>query len=68
LAFLLGFALFALSIAVAQTITREKLRDSVHPPYFSIHKDNYFVTGMPINIEVNGNNADAKYQINSILP
>ena len=32
-------------------------------PYFSIHKDNYFVTGAPTNKSVDRTTADAKYQV-----
>jgi phospholipase A1 len=30
---------------------------------FSAHKDNYFLTGVPINAEINRNSADIKYQV-----
>lgn len=32
-------------------------------PPFSIYKDNYFITGIPLNGEINGETADAKFQI-----
>lgn len=32
-------------------------------PSFSIHKDNYFITGVPTNKEITSNMANAKYQI-----
>lgn len=61
---LICFALFTPYTSIAQTITREQFRDSVQKlPYFSIHKDNYFVTGIPTNREINGSSADAKYQV-----
>ncbi|EIJ37568.1 outer membrane phospholipase A [Galbibacter orientalis DSM 19592] len=61
---LICFALFTQYTSMAQTITREQFRDSVQKlPYFSIHKDNYFVTGIPTNREINGSSADAKYQV-----
>ena len=30
---------------------------------FSIHKDNYFLTGIPLNMATTRNNADVKYQV-----
>lgn len=48
----------------AQGIGREEFRDSVQElPYFSIHSDNYFITGIPTNTSVNSSSADAKYQV-----
>ncbi|GGG47831.1 phospholipase A [Bizionia arctica] len=32
-------------------------------PSFTIHKDNYIITGVPTNKEINSNTADIKYQI-----
>ncbi len=32
-------------------------------PPFSIYKDNYFITGVPLNKGINGETADAKFQI-----
>ncbi len=32
-------------------------------PPFSIYKDNYFITGVPLNREIDGETADAKFQI-----
>nr|WP_294921605.1 phospholipase A [uncultured Flavobacterium sp.] len=32
-------------------------------PSFSVHKDNYFLTGVPINTAVTSDNADVKYQV-----
>ena len=32
-------------------------------PPFSIYKDNYFITGIPLNRGIDGETADAKYQI-----
>lgn len=48
----------------AQNYTKQELQDSIAKmPYFSIHKDNYFITGVPTNTDIDGNTADAKYQI-----
>jgi len=48
----------------AQALTREEFKDSVQNlPYFTIHKDNYFITGVPTNTSINSNTANAKYQI-----
>lgn len=32
-------------------------------PPFSIYKDNYFITGIPLNRSINGETADAKFQV-----
>jgi len=32
-------------------------------PPFSIYKDNYFITGIPLNRGIDGETADAKFQI-----
>ncbi|MDT7830231.1 phospholipase A [Pricia sp. S334] len=51
-------------IVHAQGITRQAFKDSVQNlPYFSIHKDNYFISGTPTNTSINSNTANAKYQI-----
>lgn len=48
----------------AQTLTRQEFKDSVQAlPYFTIHKDIYFITGVPTNSEINSNTANAKYQV-----
>ncbi|MBU2996999.1 phospholipase A [Cellulophaga baltica] len=47
-----------------QNITRQELKDTLqNTPYFTIHKDNYFITGVPTNKAINSNTANAKYQI-----
>ncbi|HBY70449.1 MAG TPA: phospholipase, partial [Flavobacteriaceae bacterium] len=52
------------SICQAQSIKREKFKDSVQQlPYFTIHKDNFFLTGVPTNTSINSSSADAKYQV-----
>ena len=48
----------------AQAFTHEEFKDSVNQlPYFTIHKDNYFITGIPTNTDINSNTANAKYQV-----
>lgn len=50
--------------ANAQAPTREEFKDVVSRiPYFFIHKDNYFITGIPTNTGINSSTTDAKYQI-----
>ncbi len=50
--------------ANAQTLTREAYKDSVQKiTYFTIYKDNYFITGVPTNSVINSETANAKYQI-----
>lgn len=47
-----------------QTFTKQELEDSLtNVPYFSIHKNNYFITGVPTNTSINRSTADVKYQI-----
>ena len=59
-----SFIVIGVSRVEAQTITREQFKDSIQKlPYLSIHKDNYFVTGIPTNTAINSSSADAKYQI-----
>ncbi|EDM43770.1 outer membrane phospholipase A [unidentified eubacterium SCB49] len=61
---LIGFVIFGGTIANAQSISREQLRDSIKDlPYFSIHKDNYFITGVPTNTAINSTTANVKYQV-----
>lgn len=48
----------------AQTLTRSALKDSMQKiPSFTIHKDNFFITGVPTNTKINSSTANAKYQI-----
>lgn len=48
----------------AQTYTREEFNDLLQkPPYFTINKANYFISGVPTNETINENTANAKYQI-----
>ncbi len=62
--FLLTIILVPMMKANAQAFTRQEFKDSVQNlPYFTIHKDNYFITGVPTNTSVTSNSANAKYQI-----
>ncbi|MGB7393453.1 MAG: phospholipase A [Pricia sp.] len=48
----------------AQAFTREEFKDSVQNlPYFTIHDDNFFITGAPTNTTIDDQTANAKYQI-----
>ncbi|WP_417860646.1 phospholipase A [Winogradskyella sediminis] len=61
---LLVMVLFGVHSVYSQAYTKENLRDSIaNLPYFSIHKDNYFITGVPTNKTINEVTANAKYQI-----
>ncbi|SEL73012.1 phospholipase A1 [Maribacter orientalis] len=59
-----------------QTLKRSAFKDSMQRiPSFTIHKDNYFITGVPTNKTINSSTANAKYQISfkqmisrSVLP
>lgn len=65
------FKLFSLIITLllflnvnSQAYTKQELNDSIaKSPYFSIHKDNYFITGVPTNKSIDRTTANAKYQI-----
>ncbi|WP_276166105.1 phospholipase A [Zobellia alginiliquefaciens] len=55
---------FLIADLSAQTLTREEVRDTMQRiPSFTIHKDNYFITGIPTNNPINSSTANAKYQI-----
>ena len=61
---LMFFGFFSYNSLYSQACTREQLKDSMaQMPYFSIHKDNYFITGVPANTAINSSTANAKYQI-----
>lgn len=48
----------------AQTLNREEANEYIKSmPGFSIHKDNYFITGIPTNQSIRKNTSDIKYQI-----
>lgn len=48
----------------AQKLTKVEVYDAIKEmPSFSIYKDNYFITGAPLNQDINKNTADLKYQI-----
>ncbi|MCL6217957.1 phospholipase A [Zunongwangia pacifica] len=53
-----------LNNAYAQHLSKEALTDSVKKiPSFTIHKDNYFITGVPTHTGISKQTADAKYQV-----
>ncbi len=55
---------FLLKPVYAQRLTKEELQDSVKTiPSFTIHKDNYFITGVPTHTGISKKTADAKYQV-----
>ena len=55
---------FSVPYCNAQIISKSELNDSIKNfSYFTIHKDNYFITGVPLTEDINSNTADAKYQI-----
>lgn len=61
---LLLIAMLVTSVSYSQSYTKQELNDSIRKlPYFSIHKNNYFVTGVPTNTSINSSTANAKYQI-----
>jgi len=48
----------------SQGITKQSVDSIIKTaPAFSIHEDNYFISGIPLNKDVNKSTADAKYQI-----
>lgn len=55
-------SLLAATGGQAQGLTREQVNDSILP-HFSIYKDNYFITGVPLHTDVSKQTADVKYQI-----
>ncbi len=58
------------------SITTNELNDLIiNLPDFGLYKDNYFITGVPTNMPVNNQTADAKFQLsirqrlfNSVMP
>tara|TARA_Y100001963_G_scaffold99803_1_gene137378 strand:+ start:238 stop:1059 length:822 start_codon:yes stop_codon:yes gene_type:complete len=60
--FLLFFCI--LHSTYSQRLSKEILTDSLKRlPSFTIHKDNYFITGVPTHTGINKQTADAKYQV-----
>ncbi len=48
----------------AQNLSKEEVYRAIKDmPSFSIYKDNYFISGIPLNKDINKNTADLKYQI-----
>ena len=66
---LIFFVLFSIksNSQISQIVEEKKnfrAADSLlKEPSFSVHKDNYFLTGVPINTDITRNNADVKYQV-----
>lgn len=51
-------------ITNSQSLTREETKEFFKTtPMFSTHKDNYLITGVPLNEDIDGETADIKYQI-----
>lgn len=60
----LNFSGVVFNKAFGQTLTREAFRDTLQKlPSFTAHKDNYFITGVPTNTDINSSTANAKYQV-----
>lgn len=60
---LLIFLVFSSNIS-AQRLSRQQVQDTISKiPAFSMYKDNFFITGVPLNTEISKETADAKYQI-----
>lgn len=58
------FPIFLFFTSNLHAQTREEINDTIEKmPLFSIHKDNYFISGIPTNTNVSKKTADAKYQI-----
>lgn len=55
---------FSLGEVFSQRLSREDVNDTIQEiPIFSIHKDNYFISGIPTNEKISSTSTDAKYQI-----
>ena len=63
--FSIGIIFLIVNNLLSQTLTEEKIKDSIinKTPSFSIYKDNYFITGIPTNSTPSKDNSDIKYQI-----
>ncbi|CDF79277.1 phospholipase A1 precursor, EC 3.1. 1.4); Outer membrane phospholipase A [Formosa agariphila KMM 3901] len=62
--FLILGLFFIVSHVFSQTYTREEVNRSLNEDArFSIHEDNYIITGIPTNKHVDSETADIKYQI-----
>jgi phospholipase A1/A2 len=77
----LFFSVILIFLQISKNFSQSKLTiDSINAlvnnsPSFTINKDNYFITGIPMNAKATGNNSDAKFQFsfkqrlaNGILP
>ena len=48
----------------SQRLSREEVYDTIHKmPSFSSYHDNFFISGVPTNKEINKENSDIKYQV-----
>ncbi|WP_417885416.1 phospholipase A [Zunongwangia sp.] len=55
---------FLITSGIYAQFRKQELIDSLkNLPAFGIHKDNYFITGIPLHTGIDSNTADAKYQI-----
>ena len=55
---------FSIGEATSQRLSREKINDTLEKmPVFSIHRDNYLISGIATDKEISSETADAKYQI-----
>lgn len=62
--FVLPILLFLSANTSAQHLTKEETTEYIKTmPGFSIHKNNYFISGIPTNKTISSETADAKYQI-----
>ncbi|MDT0676409.1 phospholipase A [Autumnicola musiva] len=64
--FLLIYLLFSFSnpFGYSQALTRAQIDDTIATiPSFSIHKNNYFITGVPMDEKISRETSDVKYQI-----
>lgn len=61
---LIAVCLFSCTNISSQNLTREQVKDTISDmPLFSMYEDIYFMTGIPLNQEINKETADAKFQI-----
>lgn len=60
----LFFFLLLSSNLSAQKLTKEQVEDTISQiPAFSMYRDNYFISGVPLHTTISKETADAKYQI-----
>lgn len=62
--FLIAIMILSLQVNGQIEFTKEQIEESItNSPAFSIYKDNYFLTGVPLNHRITKFNADAKFQV-----